>query len=149
MTTASPPLSLKDLVEDAIERLSSEQLYAMGSRKAAAELRAAEDAAIPVQPPDLATALAFDPTETVARFVGTYAAIGVDGDIAAAWLLSQLVHAGASEVDAFDVLHRVTGWRPRTDEERDAEVMRQMLGDGFTPEQIRDALRSISAREVG
>lgn len=149
MTTAATLLSLEDLVEDAVERLSSEQLYAMATRKVAAELRSAEDAAIPVQEPDLATALAFDLDGAVTQLVEPCTQVGVDTDIAAAWLLPQLLRAGASEADALDVLSRVTGWRPRTDEERTEAVEREMLTDGFTPEQVRVALRSVPVREVG
>lgn len=148
MITAAAPLSLQDLVEDAVGRLSSELLLAMAARKAAAEVRAAEDAAIPLQTPDLATALAFDLTGTVSLLIDTYTKIGIDADIAAAYTYTQLVRAGVSEADALDVLSRITGWRPRTDEERDAEVVRQMLDDGFTREQIRAALLSIRALSV-
>lgn len=131
-----------DLAELVAERFSSEQLHALAARVAAAELREPDP---PPPPFDLAAAVALDLDAALTHLVGRYTAtVGVDTDILSAWLLPQLVRAGASEPDALAALERHTGWRPRSAEERLESVVRAMRADGFTPEQIRSALREVS-----
>lgn len=135
---------IAELVEEVAERLSSEQIHAIAARVAAAELRDPD----PPRKTDLATELAFDLDGTVRHLADLWGpnGVGIDTDIVAAWLLPQLVRAGLDELTALAALQRVTGWRPRTDEERWAAVARAMVEtDGFPPDIVREAIRTAAA----
>jgi len=136
---------IHDLVEEAVERLSSEQLHAMAARRAAAELRAQGQLA-PKAPTDWDTCLKVDLNLTVRRLVELHSSFGIDADIASANLLPKLLGAGIPEDDALEALTRACGWRSRTDEDRLEAVARSMLADGFTVEQVRTALRDLELK---
>ena len=135
---AAGPRPLEELVEEAADRLTSEQLHALAARVAAAEARP------PAPPPtfDLATSCALDLQLTVRRAVALWVdGVGLDTDIFAGWYVPQLVRAGVTERDALSALRRVTGWKPRTAPDRERAVARSMLADGWAPEMIADALK--------
>lgn len=142
MAPTATDLTDADLAEEAVSRLSSHQLHAMAARKSAAELREPDP---PAPPLDLEAAVEFDLDGAISYLMTKYtAAVGVDADLLAAWLLPQVVRAGASEPDALAALERQVGWRPRSPEERLEAVVRAMRDDGFTPDQIRSALKEVS-----
>ena len=133
---------IADLVEEAVDALSSEVLYAMAARKASAELRGARETE-PTASVDWDGCLKVDLNLTVRRLVELRSSFGIDTDIAAGHLLPRIIAAGISEVDALEALQRATGWRPRTDRQRVEAVVRGMLEDGFTPDEIKRALRHV------
>lgn len=132
--------NLDDLAEEAAERLTSEQLFALAARVSARELLPIEVA--PAQPFDLGAAVAFDLDAGLCQALDRWRKIGIDDDLIAAWLLPALGRAGIRETDALAALERHTRWRPRSDAERVAAVARQMIDDGFTRDEVRTALRS-------
>lgn len=136
--TILAPRPIADLVEEVAARLTSEQLHAVAARVAAAEARPPEDPARP----DLAAAVALDIDGAVARLVALWGrdGVGIDNDILAAWLLPQLVRAGAPEPVAVAALGRHLGWRPRTQAERMAAVAKDRLAAGLSPDEVRRAL---------
>lgn len=147
-------ISLEDLAELAAERLTSEQLHAIAARVAAAELvaeRADVPGAMREESHDLAAEVRFDLRGTVRRLVRRWGAgpagMGIDGDLLAPWLLPQLVRAGAAEHDVVEALRAEIGWCPRTEDERLEAVARGMLDDGFSPDVVKAALRSIDHRD--
>lgn len=139
------PRPVAELVEEAALRLTSAQLHALASRVAADELRDPE----PEPRPDFATALRFDLHGTIRHAVALWVdGIGVDPDIFSAWYLPGLIRAGVPESEALAALHRVCGWRPRSDEERWAAVARGMLDDGFPADVVRRAIATAADREL-
>lgn len=135
-------------MEAAAVLLTSEQLYALAARVAAAELREPQ----PARRFDLATSVALDLDATIRLLVSFWGpdGIGSDVDIVAAWLYPQLVRAGVPEAAALAALERVTDWRPRSDAERWAQVARDMIEeDGFAPERVTIAISRIRSLEVG
>jgi len=141
------PRPLAELVEEAAARLSGEQLRALAARVEAAELAAARDAtSVPKREPiDLAASVAFNLDATVRHLADLYGhdGVGIANDILGSWLLPQLVSAGAAEGAVLAALERNLGWRPRTHEQRLEEVARTMLADGWAPDQVKAALRSV------
>lgn len=132
---------LDELVEEVVSRLTSEQLYAIAARVAAAETVPCS----PSEPFDLAAAVTFDLDAAVRRAAARWVdGTGIDPDLFASWYLPQLVRAGASEIDALAALQRVTGWRPRTEAERFAAVARDLLVAGYPAEHVRRALRAVA-----
>lgn|GEM_PF-5258229 len=131
MTTLQSIRPLNELVEEVAERLSSEQILAIGARVSAAELVRSQ-APAPHQF-DLAAEVAFDLAAAVRHLVSLWgpAGIGCDTDLVAAWLRPLLVNAGVPETDALAALERETGWRPRTPAQREVAVAEAMLADGF------------------
>ncbi len=124
------------IAEAAAARLSSEQLFALAARVAAAEMRPPE----PRSDPDLATSIkAFGLLRAAARALDRYDEVGVDRDLAAVALLGRLRHAGVGHDRALAALLLVTGWRPRTDAERREAVRRLMVEDGFPADLIDTA----------
>lgn len=145
----APLIRLEELVEEAAQRLTSEQLHALAARVGARELREATEIRKSV-PRDLPTDVAHDLDATVRHLVDLWGpdGAGCDLDIVAAWLLPQIVRAGATEADAIAALTAHTGWRPRTAAEREKAALRQtardLLDAGFSPVQVKAAMRSIS-----
>ena len=131
---------IADLVEEAVDALSSEVLYAMAARKASAELRGARETE-PTASVDWDGCLKVDLNLTVRRLVELRSSFGIDTDIAAGHLLPRIIAAGVTERDALSALRRVTGWKPRTAPDRERAVARSMLADGWAPEMIADALK--------
>jgi len=128
-------LALEALAEEAAQRLSSEQLFALAGRVAAREARPPE-----VRPkPDLASCLAFDCEGTVSDLVARmHAGAGVDLDLVGLHVLKLLQVAKIADAEA--IVRRHTGWHPRTAEEREVAVAEAMLAEGFSAEQIANAL---------
>lgn len=138
---ASTPTFNPEAVVEAASQLSSEVLHSLFVSASARELRERQEELEPKPPPpDLATMLAYDLRLTVARLVELWDSFGVDRDISGAFLLKQLTALGVAEGEALDVIHRCSGWRPRSDDERERDVARAMLADGFTRAQIAHAL---------
>lgn len=109
----------------------------MAARVAARELREPE----PAPRFDFAAAAALDLDGTIRRAVALWVeGAGVDADIFAAWYIPQLIGAGVPEEQAVDALFAVTGWRPRTAEDRERAVARAMLDDGWAPKLVARAL---------
>jgi len=128
-------LALEALAEEAAQRLSSEQLFALAGQVAAREARPPETHSTP----DLPTGLAFDLDGTVADLVERmHEEAGLDLDLVGAYLMTLLYAAGVA--DAEEIVERATGWHPRSAEEREVAVAEAMLAEGFSAEQIANAL---------
>lgn len=129
-------LGLAELAEEAAQRLSSAELFALAGQVAAREARPPETHSTP----DLPTNLAFDCEGTVADLVERlHVRAGIDPDLVGAYLMTLLRAAGVT--DAEEIVALATGWRPRSAEEREVAVAKAMLAEGFTPAQIEGAMK--------
>jgi len=127
-------LALAELAEQAAQRLSSAQLFALAGQVAAREARPPETHSTP----DLATSLAFDLDGTVDDLVEMmHERVGIDLDLVGSHVL-KVLHAAAVD-DAEEIVERATGWHPRTAEQREVAVAEAMLAEGFSAEQIAEA----------
>lgn len=134
MTTTLRPIA--ELVEEAVARLSAEQLHAMAARRAAAEARGPE----PERPFDFDASVALDIDRTITHVVDLYRRLGVDDDLIAACVLHPILAARLPQDVALQVIHDHTGWRPRSDDDRVGAVARGLLGDGWPPDLVASAI---------
>lgn len=133
--------SVDELVEEVVGRLTSEQLFAVAARLAAAEAREPE----PERPFEIDASLALDIGRTIAHVIDLHRRIGVDDDLIASQVLRPILTTRLPEDVALDVIHRHTGWRPRTTEDRIGAVARGMLGDGLPPDLVVRAIDELRA----
>lgn len=144
MPNPTTPRPIGELVEEVAATMTSDQVYALAARIAAAEARPPEQPA----PFTLAASAALDVDATVRRAVAMWVdGAGIDADIFSAWYVPQLRRAGVPEPDALAALRRVTGWRPRSDHERLVAVARGMRRDGYPEHAIRQALAGLVVDE--
>lgn len=140
--TLSPPRPIAELVEEAVARLTVEQLHALAARRAAAESRPPEPERRPF---DVDTGFALDADRTITHLVDLYRQLGIDDDLIASRILYPALMARLPEAEALAAITRATGWRPRSREDRHRSAAKALLADGFTPRQIATALREVEA----
>lgn len=138
MSTIAPERTIAELVEEAAARLTSEQLQAIAMRVAAAELLEPDP---PPPPPDFATCCAFDLRGAVLYEIERLRELGIDDDISSCHVLVRLRGVGIDDARSLAALRQVTGWRPRSGDERQRALARELLEAGLSPEQIAHALK--------
>ncbi len=134
-------ISVAESVLEWARQYTSDVIYAAAAALAAEEL--ARLVAPPPERPDLASCVALDLDGTVRHLADLWGppGVGLDLDIVASWLAPQLLDAGVREHLVLAALWRVCGWRPRSDDDRRAAVLRALVEtDGFAPDVAEAAL---------
>lgn len=78
--------------------------------------------------------------ERALRIVEDTTSLGIDSDLVGSHLVRTLVASGVDVAEAETLAAELTSWRARTDVERWTAVAKAMLGDGFTPDEVRVAI---------
>ncbi len=146
-TTASIPA-----VTALLECLTAEQLaHALACRRARDVItgptwRDDVDRITAHADPDTMAAFAGSPRARAARTVGHLRGIGIDDDIIGCAIARGLDAAGMSADEAEAVACGLTGWAPRTDDDRWAAVATDMIADGWPRDVVAASIDHVVGR---
>ncbi len=85
----------------------------------------------------------------VANIAALWRAMGVDDGIIGAVLVRRLTENGVEPDQAERMVIRAgVDWTPRSDSDCWRKVAEEMIRDGFTPDQVRDAITAVRARQA-